>query len=57
MKYEEGKVTHISRSFLVENKYDWSEKILLIKKTGITSEEQAKFLEKFLQQRFNLFDS
>ena len=52
----------IGRSFLYNNKYNWSRKIIVInyktKDTDITIEEkQALFLEKYIQRKFYLLDS
>lgn len=51
----------IARTFLNENKYDWCRDIVLVNynKENYKNQEnkQVVFLERFLQRKFNLFDS
>lgn len=52
----------VARTFLIDNKFRWSDEIIIVNHEPSLNDrekdnQQAIFLEKFLQRQFNLFDS
>lgn len=53
----------IARTFLKTNGYDWCREVVIVNyneeniKDQTKADKQARFLERFLQRNFNLFDS